>query len=51
MYLDNVIDQRVFKHPVECDALILQNILNKSKHITGMTVPSYSVFFFFKLQF
>lgn len=33
MYLYNVVDQRVFKHPVERDALILQNVLNTTKHM------------------
>lgn len=41
MYLHHVIDERVFKHPVEYDALILQNVLKTNNHMAGMTVPSY----------
>lgn len=31
MYLHYVIDQRVAEHPVQVDALILQNVLEKQK--------------------
>lgn len=38
MYLHNVIDQRIFKHPVKCDALIIQNILNTNKDKAAFSV-------------
>ena len=34
-YLHDVIDQRVAEHPVQVDALILQNVLDSNKSKTN----------------
>lgn len=37
-YLHYVIDQRVAKHPVQVNAFILQNVLQKNKRHTIITI-------------